>query len=214
MAVELIPSVLATTTPQLRRRLQVAQRLSPVIHVDLMDGRFVRRRSVSLRSWQRQALRSRLEIHAMVKDVSAIMDDLLKLQPRRVYVHVELGRRLRPIMAALRSHHVRIGVAINPGTATSAVVPYLAAADTILVMSVHPGRYGAPFLPRMVQRIAQLHRRYPTKTIACDGGMNVETIPRVIQAGAQRIIVGSDVVLNRHPQLAWRRDRGLTKKPK
>lgn len=211
MAVELIPSVLATTATQLTKRAALAERLGTTIHLDVMDGKFVSKKSVSLTALSRRSWRRRVEIHAMVDDPITIISLLDALHPKRVYLHVELGSAVLPIIAVLRSRHIEFGLAISPRTNLHVLKLYIRYATSVLVMSVQPGRYQAPFWPGAIERIRTLRRRWPKVKVAIDGGMNERTIPRAIRAGVHRIIVGSDVMLHPTPEAEWHKLKSLTK---
>ncbi len=211
MAVELIPSVLATTKTQLHRRADLAQRLAPIIHLDVMDGRFVKTKSVGASLLAKNPWKRKVEIHAMVKNPAMLLPVLNTIKPRRVYLHIELGRSLLPMIALLRSRNIELGLALNPSSLITSLQPYIRYAKSVLVLSVHPGRYQAPIWHGAFNRIRNLHRRWPRLVIACDGSMNQTTLPRAIKAGARRIIVGSDVMLSVDPQAEWKKLQALTK---
>lgn len=211
MAVELIPSVLANTTVQLRTRATLAEELGATVHLDVMDGKFVTQKSVSPVALSRRHWRRRLEIHAMVDNPVTLLPLLDALHPQRVYLHVELGSSLLPLIAVLRSRRIEFGLAINPRTNINVLKFYIRYATSILVMSVQPGRYQAPFWSGSIERIRSIRRRWPKVTIAIDGGMNERTLTRAIKAGAKRLIVGSDVMLNPEPHTEWHKLKALTK---
>jgi len=211
MAVELLPAVLATTASQLKIRAALAQKLSSTVHLDVMDGKFVTTKSVGLAALQRQRWHRRVEVHAMIDDPITMFKFLEVVHPRRVYLHVELGSALLPFIALLRSRRIEFGLAINPQTNIHVLKMYIRYAQSVLVMSVQPGRYQAPFWPGSIARVRTLKKRWPKKFIAIDGGMNERTIPRAVRAGARRIIVGSDVMLNPDPITEWRKLKALSK---
>lgn len=211
MAVELIPAVLAITSTELKLRTQVAQKLSPIIHLDVMDGKFVPTTSVSLKAIEKIPWKRKVEIHAMVKNPITLLSLLDSIKPRRVYLHVELGTALLPMIAVLRSRKIELGLAINPRTSIKALEQFTPYAKSILVMSVQPGKYQAPLWSGVFLRIRTLRRRWPKMTLAVDGSMKQSTIPRAIRAGAQRLIVGSSVMLDEHPAAAWKKLLTLTK---
>lgn len=210
MAIELVPAVLAVNRRQFTSRLARARHLSPHIHLDLMDGHFVPTRSVDLARQAVPSTRCSVEIHAMVDSVGALVGPVLRWHPRRVFVHVELGDRLWPLIAFLRSQRIAVGLAINPTTRPAACQPFVAKVDALMVMGVKPGRYQAPYQPLILRKIAAIHRRWPKLKISCDGGMNPLTVAGVVRAGAKRLIIGSDVILNPRPQMEWRLLQRLT----
>lgn len=210
MPVELIPSVLATTPRQLNQRWARAEALGKVVHLDIMDGVFVRQRSVSASSISHYQARKPFEVHAMVKRIDVLESVLTVCRPQLVYLPVELKSQ-RPLFERLvRRYNAEVGYAISPKTSLTTLWPILKNTTSILVMSVYPGRYGAPFLPSTVRRITTVRKQRPKARIMVDGGMDKVTIPRCIAAGCSGVIVGSDVMLRRNPGPEWRRLRRLT----
>jgi pentose-5-phosphate-3-epimerase len=199
MAVELLPSITATTAPQLRRYATLASSLSHHIHLDLMDGRFVPTKSARIKNLKL----IRPEVHAMTLSSAFILDILEHIHPSRVYVPIELGDSLPPILAMLRSRRIPVGFAISPTTPVQVLSPWLKYSQHLLVLCVQPGRYGAPLWSGAVRRVRDIRRRHPRARITCDGAMNEQTLPKLIRAGAQRCIVGSAVMLAHDPERAW-----------
>jgi ribulose-phosphate 3-epimerase len=211
MSVELVPSITATTVKQLRRLALLAEKLSSLVHLDVMDGKFVPTKSVGVKQlaiipWQRQ-----VEIHAMVNDAAKLLPIIDIVKPKRVYLQIERGEKLFPIFSILRSKKIECGLAIKPRTYLQRLKPYARYAKAILVLGVQPGGYQATLEPLAFSRIRKLHRQWPRITIVADGSMSEQTIHRAIQAGAKRIIIGSAVMLSKHPETEWDKLRTLTK---
>lgn len=211
MGVELIPSITATTAKQLRRLAARAQALSTIVHLDIMDGKFVPTKSPGVNQLAAANWKRKIEIHAMVNNAVSLSPLLDVLKPRRVYLHVECGASWLPFIARLRTRKIECGLAIKPHTPLRMLKPYVRYAKSILLLAVQPGRYHAPLQPHTYTRIKKVHEFWPPKTIVVDGSMNEQTIRRAIRAGAKRIIVGSAVMLGEHPQIQWRKLRALTK---
>lgn len=205
MAVELQPSVLARTLPEFRRRLAVAERLSPHVHLDLMDGRFVSTRSLGPAGLAKVHWKHRPDVHAMVVNPVAWLATFSALRPRRVYVHCELPEQvLLPTIAFLRSNRIQVGLAINPQTPLRRLEPWKRVAQAILVLGVTPGRYGAPWHPKTVQRVRELRRRWPQLPVVVDGHVDAKRLPLLVGAGVSGAIIGSAVMESSQPELAWK----------
>ena len=101
------------------------------------------------------------------------------------------------VVAAIRATGCQVGLSIRPGTPVEAVYPYLGVVDLILVMSVEPGFGGQKFLPAAVQRLAALdaerRRRGCNTLLEVDGGINAETGPLCVQAGADWLVAGNSL---------------------
>ncbi len=203
MAVELLPSVLARTSLSLQRRWRIASVFGRQIHLDLEDQSFVSGRTVGPAILKRLSSRFPIEAHCMTRHPEKWLEALLHLKISRVIIHVELGAALKTYIALFHSHRWPVCLAINPSTPMQKLTPWLRWVDGVQVMTVHPGRYGAPFQPKMVERIRTLHQRYPRLPLAVDGAMTPKTIPGVIAAGATRVIVGSYLQRAAQPRQAW-----------
>ena len=191
MAVEIIPSVLAARADSFRLRLRRAERLSRIVHIDLMDGQFVQTNSLSLLAARQIQPSVRTDVHLMVAQPLDWLPLLARWPTRRVILHSELGPRLRFVLAAARANHWLIDLAINPTTPLRTLQRWIRHVHGLHVMTVRPGRYGAPFVPRMVDRIQELVKRYPRRPVAVDGSVNLKTAPGLVSAGARRLVVGS-----------------------
>ncbi len=210
MGIKILPAVLAGQRSTFRRRIDLARQLSTAIHIDIMDGLFVTSRSITQKTLASFSPLPRAELHLMVQRPIGWLKVVKRLRIPSVVVHVELGSQLRPAIKLFQSEGIRVSLAINPTTALSSLARHLPF-RRVVIMSVHPGRYGAPFQQQTINRVAQLRRRWPKLTIAVDGGMNAQTIPLVIAAGAQEVVVGSDIMRNKHPKAEWDRLRRLTR---
>lgn len=205
MRVEILPSLTVTTVNQFQSGLRRIQSFAPVIHLDLMDGVFVRNRSISPSMLARHPITQPLEIHAMVSRPGDWLPTISHLPVRRAVLHVELGRLLAPALAWFRSRRIEVGLAINLETRLGTLARWVPHVKSFQVMAVKPGRYGAKFDPKAIRRLAHLRRAYPKMTLACDGGMNEDTIPAAVRAGAHRLIVGSVIQSAIQPAALYRR---------
>lgn len=209
--VEIVPSILAGTVPAFRRRYRHVSDLSPVLHVDVMDGTFVASRSLSARQLNRLSIDRRVDLHCMTSRPADWITALYAWRIRSVILHVELGAKLRPVIAAFRSNRVRVSLAINPSTRLSRLWPWLHLVSEIQVMTVRPGYYRSIFLPPMLRRVTEIKRRAPRHLVSVDGGMSNRTVPLAVAAGARRLIVGSYLQDQAHPRLAYRDLRQLVR---
>lgn len=214
MAVKVALSVVARRPTELNRRFTQAQKLATIVHLDIMDGHFVSTRSAGQSAVRRLRSKRQLEVHLMVKNPMQWSPTILHLNPDRVILHVELRSSLLSVINFFRSHHIRIALAINPGTSLERLRPWRRYVQDIVVMGVHPGRYHARFIASTMKRVTLLHRRYPRLRLTFDGGMNPDTIPAVIRAGAKHLVVGSYVMLNPRPADAWKEIQRLVLRSK
>jgi ribulose-phosphate 3-epimerase len=207
----LAPSVLAADLGHLAEQVQaVARGGARLVHVDVMDGRFVP--NISLGPVIVQALRRStalpVDAHLMVEHAEPFLDVFVDAGASSLSVHVEAVRHLERAIAHLRGRNVRAGVALNPSTPISALEEILPEVDFVLVMSVNPGFAGQKFLPATLDKIRRLRRAIDERglraTIQVDGGVHPGNIRSVVQAGAETIVAGAAAFENGDPEAACR----------
>ncbi|MFZ2619647.1 MAG: ribulose-phosphate 3-epimerase [Alphaproteobacteria bacterium] len=174
------------------------------IHLDCFDGHFVP--TLTFGPAIVQAVRGYtqrpLDIHFMAErpwQYFPALAEVQKITPHnlRVTVHVEACTQVAEVIATLRQHKIAVGLALLEATPASAVLPYLADIDQVLVMTVRGGYGGDPFLPHVLPKIAELRTAInalpPAKQplLAVDGGISLTTAPLVAQAGANVLCAGS-----------------------
>jgi ribulose-phosphate 3-epimerase len=114
-----------------------------------------------------------------------------------ITVHIEACSDIEKLVRAIKGLGVKVGVSLNPQTPLSAVSQILPSLDLVLVMTVNPGYAGQPFIESTLDKIAQLRSELDRKGLAAelevDGGINVETAPMVVKAGARVLVAGAAV---------------------
>jgi ribulose-phosphate 3-epimerase len=167
------------------------------IHVDVMDGHFVP--NITMGPDVVKALRATtakiLDVHLMIAPADPYLEAFAEAGADHIIVHAEAGPHLHRSLQAIRALGKKAGVSLNPSTSESAVAYVLDLIDSILVMTVNPGFGGQSFIPAIVEKIALLHGMVSGRSIdiAVDGGINPETTPRVVRAGANVLVAGSAV---------------------
>ena len=138
-----------------------------------------------------------LDIHMMVEEPDRYVEEMCKSGADIITVHVEACKHLDRTVNHIKSFGVAVGVALNPSTPIVMLDEILPFIDMVLVMSVNPGFAGQAFIPYAAQKIARLcHIKKDNKldfSIQVDGGVNAETLPTVLEAGADNIVAGSAI---------------------
>ena len=169
------------------------------IHVDVMDGHFVPNLTFGLPVVKRMQEISTLplDVHLMIEDLDRWAVEYAKLGVFSVTMHIESCRDVAGTIKAVKSTGSRVGLAIKPATPISAIEPYLAIVDQVLVMSVEPGFGGQSFIPESLQKIRDLKAKLNALSLSTwlqvDGGINLENIEAVAAAGADTLVAGSAV---------------------
>src|ERR1043166_1263942 len=199
-SIKLAPSILSADFAHLGEQVAEAERAgADRIHVDIMDGHFVPNISIAAPIVQslRRVTGLQLEIHMMISDPDFFLDEFVEAGSDSFLVHWEGNNNLHRTVQRIKTLQKRVGVAINP--ATPAVVPeeILPDVDQILVMTVNPGFGDQPFihstLPK-IRRVGQMIEQVkPECELEVDGGIDEETAPLTVAAGANVLVAGSSI---------------------
>ena len=198
--VELAFSILAADFAHLADEIAKAERGGgTIVHIDVMDGHFVP--NITFGPPVVEAVRKvtdlPLDCHLMIEDPDRFIPDFAKAGASMIGVHVEVCRHLNRTLQLIADHDMQPGVVLNPATPLEMVWEVLPMVHHVLVMSVNPGFGGQKFLPRSVERLAQL-RRWRGELglnfrLEVDGGISTETVAPVVQAGADMLVAGSAI---------------------
>ena len=170
------------------------------IHVDMMDGVFVENSNFTVQDLKKmfKNTKKKLDVHMMVCSPNKYVKDFAKM-PNVEYLtlHCESHRRPIDVINMIRHTPLKVGLAINPETKVSHIVPLLNHLDQVLVMSVKPGKGGQKFMEEILYKIETLKELREQNgyhyVINVDGGINEETARLVKEAGADMVVSGSYV---------------------
>jgi len=199
-SVKLAPSILAADFAHLGEQVAEAERGgADRIHVDIMDGHFVP--NITMGAPVVQSLRKvtslRLEIHMMITDPDAFLDDFVKAGSDSFIVHWEGNNNLHRTVQRIRSLRKEVGVAINPATPALVLEEILPDLDQVLVMTVNPGFGHQPFISTTLPKIKRVGKMIdqlkPGCELGVDGGIDEATAPLTVAAGANVLVAGSAV---------------------
>jgi ribulose-phosphate 3-epimerase len=208
------PSVISADFLNLGASLgAVEQAGADMFHFDVMDGQFVPNITMGplvLQALKRQ-LKIPIDVHLMIVDPDRYLGDFAKAGADILIVHQEAVTHLHRTVSHIHSLGCKAGVALNPATPIATLEDILDDLDTVLVMSVNPGFGGQTFIPRSESKIAALRaliaRRGARARIEVDGGIDPDTAPRVVAAGAQILVAGNAVLGQPDPVAAFQRLR-------
>lgn len=199
------PSILSADFSRLGEQIREAEAAGAGwIHIDVMDGHFVPNITMGpfIVETCRRITDLPLDVHLMIESPHNMVDAFAKAGADILYVHVENSPNLHNLITKIRSLGCRPGLVINPGTSPLLLEPVLHMVDVVMVMSVNPGFSGQSFIPEVLPKITQIRKMMditkPDAVIAVDGGITAETLPAVLQAGAQVFIAASAIF--KHPQ--------------
>jgi ribulose-phosphate 3-epimerase len=185
------------------------------LHLDIMDGHFVP--NISFGPAFVKAVRpySKLffDIHLMCEKPDILFEPFVEAGASQMTVHVELGDQVPHLLWKIKSLGKKAGLAINPPTSISTVLPYLDKIDTLLVMTVNPGFGGQEFIYEMLPKIQQAAAWRTEKKlnyrIEVDGGINFQTAGECAHSGADTFVSGTTLFRQRSMKAAVRKMRKI-----
>lgn len=197
---KIAPSILSADFSGLANEIEsVRSGGAEILHVDVMDGRFVPNITIGLpvvRSL-RKATGLTLDCHLMIVEPGSYAVEFVEAGADMVSVHVEADVHLQRTLTAVREAGAKAGVAINPGTSLVELEEVLPYADFVLLMSVNPGFGGQKFIPTSIDKLVRLKRmiidRGLETKIEIDGGVDLTNIAKIVESGAEILVAGSAV---------------------
>lgn len=195
MNIKIAPSLLSADFAQLDREIaRVEKAGADMLHVDVMDGHFVPNITIgpAVVASIRKVTRLALDVHLMIENAERFVDAFIDAGSNMITVHAEAVSldTLRQLKRKTAARSVKLGVSLNPATGLEVIMPMLGDVDFVLVMSVNPGFGGQKFMPEVLPKIRALRAAF-TGDIAVDGGVNDQTAPALIEAGANILAAGS-----------------------
>ncbi len=197
---EIAPSILSADFTRLGEEIRALEAGgATVLHVDVMDGRFVPNITIGLPVVKsiRKFTETTIDCHLMIVEPSRYAVEFVKAGANMVSVHVEADPHLQRTLTAIREAGGKAGIAINPATPLVSLEEALPYADFILLMSVNPGFGGQKFISTSIDKLRRLkrmivERELPTR-IEIDGGIDASNIGVIVEAGAEIIVSGTGV---------------------
>jgi ribulose-phosphate 3-epimerase len=206
VSIRIAPSILSANFAALGDDIRkVEEGGAHLLHVDVMDGHFVPNITIGppvVRSI-RAVTKLPLDVHLMISDPDKYIPAFVDAGASILTVHAEATDHLDRTLNFIRSHKVGAGVSINPATPVSAVEHALGLADMLLIMTVNPGFGGQRFIPYTLEKIQQARQLIQSRNYKCvievDGGIDTNTLPDVLKAGAEVIVAGSAIFNSADP---------------
>ena len=196
----LAPSLLAADFTRLADALRVLETAGGcVVHVDVMDGRFVPNITIGLPVVEalRKETRLPLDCHLMIVEPLRYAAEFVAQGADWVSVHQEADPHLHRTLNAIRTAGAKAGVVLNPGTPVETLTDLVGEFDFALLMSVNPGFGGQSFIPRVVDKIRRLDalrtERQTPFMIQVDGGVSTANAAELVRAGADVLVAGNAV---------------------
>src|SRR3989440_8133633 len=215
--IEIAPSILSADFARLAEEIATVERAgASLLHVDVMDGRFVPNITIGLPVVKAISRATRLPIdaHLMIVEPGRYAAQFVEAGAKMVSIHIEADPHAHRTLSAIRAAGGLAGIAINPATPLSALDEAVKFADYVLLMSVNPGFGGQEFIPASLDKVRRLRKMIDERglktRIEIDGGIDSENIAEVTGAGADIIVAGSAIFGSPDPATALRELREAT----
>ena len=171
-------------------------------HIDVMDGKFVKDNTTEKMIEYSEYISSisslPLDIHLMVEDVEQYIKSFSVFEPNLITFHIEARKNKEEIFELIKlvkESNSRVGLAIKPNTKIEEIYNYLPYIHSVLIMTVEPGLGGQELIPETIEKISRM-KKYLEKEklevdIQADGGINLQNIDLLKQAGVSNVVVGN-----------------------
>jgi ribulose-phosphate 3-epimerase len=202
--VKVVPAVLTENPQALKEMLVIAKTFTDFVQIDIMDGLFVPSKSISAEDIANVKPGLKWEAHLMVNNPQTYIDDFIEAGAHQIIFHYEATESHLETIDKIHAAGLKAGVAINPDTDIALLKPLVKRLDSVLFMSVIPGFYGSKFIPDVLYKIVDFHKKYPQIYTGIDGGIKENNILEVAATGVNSICVGSAVFCRENPAESYR----------
>lgn len=204
--IKIAPSILSADFSRLGEQVRTVEEAgAEVLHIDVMDGHFVP--NITIGSLVVKALRPHskmfFDVHLMIEQPERYIQDFAEAGADHITVHLEATPHIHRAVQQIKSLGLSAGVAVNPATPLDGLKYILPELDMVLIMSVNPGFGGQKFIPGVLPKIEVLSKYLQQMQSSCqievDGGINAETAPAAVKAGAGILVAGAAVFAQPDP---------------
>ncbi|HEY50258.1 MAG TPA: ribulose-phosphate 3-epimerase [Dehalococcoidia bacterium] len=207
--VKIVPAILTDDPAALEKMVRQAKSFTDYVQIDIMDGRFVPSQSIIREQVAGLSIKLRWEAHLMVTHPEEHLEVFQQAGASKIIFHHEATASPTEVISRIKNLGLEAGLAINPETPVSAIVPCINDVDSILLLTVNPGFYGSQFIPEVMDKVTELRNIQPGIEIGVDGGIKESNIKEIASVGVDYICVGSAIFLQADPAESYRRLQSL-----
>ena len=198
--IKISPSILSADFSILGDEIKSLEKAgADLIHVDVMDGHFVQNITMGppIIKMIRKCTKLPFDVHLMISPVEKYIKAFADAGSDIITIHPEATDNLKRAVGTIKSLGKKAGVSLNPKTPISALMDVINEIDLILIMSVNPGFAGQSFMNEVLPKVTELRKMINDKKlkidIEIDGGINFETAPLAVKAGANILVSGTTI---------------------
>ena len=198
--IKISPSILSADFSTLGDEIKsLEQAGADLIHIDVMDGHFVPNITMGppIIKMVRKCTKLPFDVHLMISPVEKYIKAFADAGSDIITIHPEATDNLKRAVSTIKSLGKKAGVSLNPKTPISALMDVINDIDLILIMSVNPGFAGQSFMSEVLPKVTELRKMINEKKlkidIEIDGGINFETAPLAVKAGANILVSGTTI---------------------
>jgi len=167
------------------------------VQIDITDGEFVTSKTnISFDELSFFTKSANVEFHLMILRLGRSIDKWIGLGPKRIVFHIEAAEPedIKDIIEKCHGAQIEVGLALNPETSFIAIKPWLDQIDVVMILGVHPGYGGQRFIPDAATKVRLLRYGNPSIRIEVDGGVRIENIEQLKEAGVDIFVIGSGIL--------------------
>ena len=202
----LSPSILSADFSKLGEEINLIETAGAnLIHIDVMDGHFVPNITIGPAVVNSLIGKTKLpfDVHLMIENPERYIDSFININTEYITIHVEACTHIHKTIQQIKSQGVKAGLSLNPATPLSTLENIIDELDLVLLMSVNPGFGGQKFIQSTIKKIEKLSEIRKNKNLSfkieVDGGINLENIKSVMDAGCDIIVVGAAIFSAKDP---------------
>ncbi len=197
-SIKIAPSILSADFSELGKQLKILECAGiEMIHIDIMDGNFVP--NITIGAPVVKTLRAKTKLvfdtHLMIQHPEKFISDFADAGSDIITVHIEAKGDIGGALRNIKDRNLKAGIALNPTTSLSKIKRYIDDVDMLVIMTVNPGFAGQKFMPEVIPKIKEareiIDKKQLDTEIEVDGGINLETAPLAVKAGANVLAAGS-----------------------
>ena len=195
MKIKIAPSILSADRNKLNEEVKEIENYAELIHVDIMDGKFVPPVTFKAEEIKKIKTKLPLDVHLMVEKPlkEGFIDSYIDAGADIITIHEEAKEDIDECIDYIKSKGIKAAISINPPTPLEKIIRYVDKVDMVLVMSVNPGYAGQEFIESVLEKIRELRKIKPDLDIEIDGGISRDTIKKAADAGANIFVAGSAI---------------------